>query len=276
MTIVGVHSPFPAGRWVELRARDSGRSVPIWMGSPEADCIAMKLHDLPELPRPLTHDLLKSVVEASGGTVARAEANDLRDDTFYAKVVLRYGDGTLEVDSRPSDAIALALRSEAPIFVADPVIEKVAREVQAGSGVLEVMDDGHGVLHLDPAHGASGDARVHRGLIRRFGLASGDTLSGRADEDEQLRLGSLDAINGEIPAISHDLRYFGLPVSLVAPDEWQATDHSMMVLGRIYFAPPGQPGIGIHEWDVADANAQEVLDRIIEESEGAFELPSGF
>jgi bifunctional DNase/RNase len=97
-------------RVVVLKERDSDRYLPIWIGSPEADAIAVKLQDV-SVPRPLTHDLLGSVITALGAVVDHVIVSDLTDDTFFAKLVLKVTDGEQrEVDCRPSDAIALAVR----------------------------------------------------------------------------------------------------------------------------------------------------------------------
>ena len=109
-------------RVVILRQKDSDRYLPIWIGSSEADAIALKLQDV-SVPRPLTHDLLGSVISTLGATINRIVVSDLSKDTFYAKIVLKHNGTTMEVDSRPSDAIALAVRSQAPIYVEDSVLE---------------------------------------------------------------------------------------------------------------------------------------------------------
>lgn len=112
-------------RVVILKQRDADRYLPIWIGSPEADAIAVKLQDV-SVPRPLTHDLLGAVISTLGATVERVVVSDLSNDTFFAKLILSKGNGHghLEVDCRPSDAIAVAVRSKVPIFVEDAVLEK--------------------------------------------------------------------------------------------------------------------------------------------------------
>lgn len=97
-------------RVVILKERDSDRYLPIWIGSPEADAIAVKLQDV-VVPRPLTHDLLGSVIAELGAVVDHVVVSDLSNDTFYAKLVMNVTDGPQrEVDCRPSDAIAIAVR----------------------------------------------------------------------------------------------------------------------------------------------------------------------
>jgi uncharacterized protein len=110
-------------RVVILKERDSERYLPIWIGPHEADAIALELQQV-SVARPLTHDLLKSVIAELGGKVSRILVNDLHDDTFYARIVVDIDGRSTEIDSRPSDAIALAVRVKAPIFVEESVLEK--------------------------------------------------------------------------------------------------------------------------------------------------------
>ena len=112
-------------RVVILKVKETNRFLPIWIGSSEADSIALKLQDIP-VARPLTHDLLQAVIATLGATVNRIVVSDLTDDTFFAKIVLQVNGTSLEVDSRPSDALALAVRTEAPIYAHDEVIERAA------------------------------------------------------------------------------------------------------------------------------------------------------
>ena len=134
---------------VILRVKESNKYLPIWIGSSEADSIAMKLQDL-AVPRPLTHDLLRSLIATLGATVNRIIVNDLNGDTFYAKIVLQYNGTTMEVDSRPSDAIALAVRTGAPIFADDSVVEKAGVEMDEETG-KPIMPEGE--AEAGPASG---------------------------------------------------------------------------------------------------------------------------
>jgi uncharacterized protein len=112
-------------RIVILKDMSSDRYLPIWIGPCEADAITIELQEMPP-QRPLTHDLLKSMVRELGGRVVQILINDLRNDVYYARIVVDVGGRQIEVDSRPSDAIALAVRVKAPIFVADVVMERAA------------------------------------------------------------------------------------------------------------------------------------------------------
>ena len=102
-------------RVVILRVKDSDRYLPIWIGASEADAIALKLQDI-QVARPMTHDLLRSALATVGATVSRIVVSDLSDDTYYAKIVIEHDGSTVEVDCRPSDAIALAVRYPGPHF----------------------------------------------------------------------------------------------------------------------------------------------------------------
>lgn len=120
-------------RVVILREKESNRYLPIWIGPPEADSIAMKLQDV-QVPRPMTHDLLRTVIGTLGATVSRIIVSDLNEDTFYAKVVLQHNGSTLEIDARPSDAIALAVRTNAPIFANNSVVDEAGVKMDEETG----------------------------------------------------------------------------------------------------------------------------------------------
>ncbi len=107
---------------VLLKVEGENRFLPIWIGHPEAAAILMKLQNA-ELPRPMTHDLLATVVERLSANVARVLVTELRENTFYAVLLLDSAGGEVKVDSRPSDAIALAVRTQAPIFVSTELLE---------------------------------------------------------------------------------------------------------------------------------------------------------
>lgn len=108
---------------VILRDEAEKNLLPIWVGIFEANAIALQMEGV-TTPRPMTHDLLKCVIEKVDGGVVRIVINALEENTFYAQIHLRVADRELLVDSRPSDAIALALRMNAPVFVEEEVLEK--------------------------------------------------------------------------------------------------------------------------------------------------------
>lgn len=128
-------------RVVILRVKDSDRYLPIWIGAPEADSIALKLQDV-SVPRPMTHDLLGSVISSLGATIDHIVVSELSNDTFFAKIVLQSNGATMEVDSRPSDAIALAVRAQAPIYADDEVVEKagVRMDLETGKPIVPGED----------------------------------------------------------------------------------------------------------------------------------------
>ena len=114
---------------VLLKTADGNKFLPIWIGHPEAAAILMKLQSQ-AAPRPMTHDLLSDMLEQLGAQIIRITVTELRENTFYAQITVQQEGREIEVDSRPSDAIALAIRAEAPIFAADRVIEESAIEFE--------------------------------------------------------------------------------------------------------------------------------------------------
>lgn len=115
--------PFTNTPIVILKDEMNERTLPIWIGFMEASSIAMELEKTPRI-RPITHDLVKNLLEKLKYDVTKIEVTDLRDDTFYARIYLKREGEEYSLDSRPSDAIAIALRTESPIFVNEEVIEK--------------------------------------------------------------------------------------------------------------------------------------------------------
>lgn len=111
-------------RVVMLKEKDTLRYLPIWIGSAEAQAIAIRLQEGIQVQRPMTHDLLATTIEVLGGQVEYVVVNDLKNDTFYAKVLLNVNGNQVEIDSRPSDALALAVRVDVPIYADDSVLDK--------------------------------------------------------------------------------------------------------------------------------------------------------
>jgi bifunctional DNase/RNase len=120
-------------RVVLLKELGAERYLPIWIGPYEAEALSIELQQV-TVARPLTHDLLRNVIEAMGGVVQYIVVSELRDDTFYARIVISLNGRTIEVDSRPSDAMNLAVRTRAPIYVAE--------EVMDAAGVIPEQDLG--------------------------------------------------------------------------------------------------------------------------------------
>jgi len=114
---------------VLLKTRDGNKFLPIWIGHPEAAAILMKLQGA-NTPRPMTHDLISEMLSELEVACTRVAVTELRENTFYAEVTLRLNGRELAIDSRPSDALALAVRTGAPIFAAERVIEESAIEFE--------------------------------------------------------------------------------------------------------------------------------------------------
>jgi bifunctional DNase/RNase len=119
----------PLTQWpiLVLKEEEASRLVPIWIGTSEANAIALELESV-KVPRPMTHDLIHGILEKVEAPVGEVRITDLKDNTYFADIVLRpLRGGEIHVDARPSDAVALALRARAPIFVEESVFEKCTR-----------------------------------------------------------------------------------------------------------------------------------------------------
>ena len=126
MSIYGINLDlFSSSPIVILKVEDENRYLPIWIGQPEARSILMKLQNQ-EFSRPLTHDLTVNLVTEPGGSMEKVTVTELRDSTFFATISVAIDGRVVEIDSRPSDAIALAVRAGAEIFASDEVIEEAA------------------------------------------------------------------------------------------------------------------------------------------------------
>ncbi len=122
-------------RVVILKEKATDRYLPIWIGPSEADAIAVKLQSV-SVPRPMTHDLMNTIVDALGASINSIIVSDLKNDTFYAKIIINIDGEQMEVDSRPSDAIALAVRVEAPIYAEEGVLDKAGILLDKETGKL--------------------------------------------------------------------------------------------------------------------------------------------
>jgi len=114
---------------VLLKTAEGNRFLPIWIGHPEAAAILMKLQGA-STPRPMTHDLVTEILSQLDVQVVRITVTELRENTFFAEITVQQDGSEIQIDSRPSDAIALAIRADAPIFAADDVIEESAIEFE--------------------------------------------------------------------------------------------------------------------------------------------------
>ncbi|MBP1709139.1 MAG: hypothetical protein H6Q46_123 [Deltaproteobacteria bacterium] len=131
MKVAGITmDPFSNTPIVILKDLQGKTALPIWIGILEASAIATELGDV-KPPRPMTHDLLKNILENLNATVTKIEVTDLKDNTFFASICLSLLDKSFSIDARPSDAIALALRTNSPIYVNEKVVEN-SRAVNLG------------------------------------------------------------------------------------------------------------------------------------------------
>ncbi len=171
-------------RVVMLKEKNSDRFLPIWIGPFEADAIAIPLQNY-QAPRPLTHDLLGSVISALSARVVSIIINDLADDTFFAKIVLDAQGRHLEVDSRPSDAIALAVRVQVPIYVAESVLDSAG--VRLDSETEEGAESGELVQEESAEPGPAPDDErlsVFRQFIETLDLDDLDKGGGKRGPSE--------------------------------------------------------------------------------------------
>jgi bifunctional DNase/RNase len=125
---------------VLLKTADGNRFLPIWIGHPEAAAILMKLQGA-NTPRPMTHDLLTEVLSQLDAQIVRITVTELKENTFYASITVQQNGSEIEIDSRPSDAIALAVRADAPIFAAEEVIEESGIEFEQDVNEEEIVSE---------------------------------------------------------------------------------------------------------------------------------------
>ena len=170
-------------RVVILKQKDTDRYLPIWIGPPEADAIAVRLQEV-SVPRPLTHDLLHNSIKALGGEIDRIVISNMENDTYFATIVVQRGDEAVEIDARPSDALALAVRAGVQIFAAPEVMEKCGVRLDKESGLAIVGEDG------DAPQGQTTHSGEAGGPV---GEEEREKLSAFSDFIESLDLGDLDS-----------------------------------------------------------------------------------
>lgn len=150
-------------RIVILKDADTERFLPIWIGPYEAEAITVSLQEM-EVQRPLTHDLLRNVLQTLGAEVLRVNITELKDDVFFARIIMQVNGQLLEIDSRPSDALALSVRAHVPIFVAEAVMQEAASvpeeeiESEESDERLEVFKDFVESLDMDDLEDGGGDS----------------------------------------------------------------------------------------------------------------------
>ncbi|MSQ34196.1 MAG: bifunctional nuclease family protein [Dehalococcoidia bacterium] len=170
-------------RVVILKQKDADRYLPIWIGQPEADAITVKLHEV-AVPRPLTHDLFQSMLNELGARIEHIIVSGLDHDTFFAKIMVAVNGRSVAIDSRPSDALALAVRAKVPIYVEEAVLEK--------AGVQLDKDTGGAVVGQESSTWVSGVKGVpHREATKPPNLEELQKLSAFSEFIESLDLGDL-------------------------------------------------------------------------------------
>jgi uncharacterized protein len=144
---------------VILQEKDGHRLLPIWIGQPEADSIVMEMKNV-RRERPLTHDLCKNIIVGLGGTLRRVQITKVAKSTYYAELHVARPDGMIQIDARPSDSIAIALRLSAPIFAQESLLTAVAEETDS--------DENGGIPGAGSSERGSGDEMTSEQLKERL------------------------------------------------------------------------------------------------------------
>lgn len=167
-------------RVVILKQKVGDRYLLIWIGTHEAEAIAVRLQEV-QVPRPLTHDLLHNTIKELGGSIEKITISGLENDTYFARIGVRLGEKAIDIDSRPSDALAIAVRAKVPIYVEDEVMEK--------AGVLLDKETGNAIVGNEGASAADTAAqREHRAPVGKEELKK---LSAFQDFIESMDMGGL-------------------------------------------------------------------------------------
>lgn len=156
-------------RTVVLKEKESDKYLPIWVGQSEGDAIAMRLEGQ-EIPRPMTHRIMDTMIRDMGGEVERVVVSDLVDDTFFAVVKIKNGDEAIEFDTRPSDAIALAVHSGAPVFASPDVLDKAGVELDPETGSFSRW--GGGIAEFIQRHSERHMSERFRGVLEVAGMTA--------------------------------------------------------------------------------------------------------
>ena len=185
-------------RVVILKERDTERRLIIWIGPAEAESIAIKMQNV-RVPRPLTHDLLNSVIPELGGEIRHVLISDLKDDTFFAQIIVRHGDKDIVVDSRPSDAVALAVRADVPIYAADDVLYEAGVLINSETGDYVFARDADGTEPREVTEEELRKLSAFREFVEELDLeGDGDGVS----DDEAKRM---SAFSDAVDEINMDL-----------------------------------------------------------------------
>jgi len=163
------------GNVVLVRPKGSDLAVPIFIGQLETQAILIGMGRV-DVPRPLTHDLLISLIHSLGADIGRIEINELREGTFFARIALRTGEGEILVDARPSDAIGIAVRAGCPVFIAESVVEEAGISVNlvTGEGATAAESEGESARAASAPSGPAGAERLRLGAELEKAIAEED------------------------------------------------------------------------------------------------------
>ena len=167
-------------RVVILKQKQGEKYLLIWIGTHEAEAIAVRLQDV-QVPRPLTHDLLHNSIKELGGSIERITISGLENDTYFAQIGVRIGEKSVSIDSRPSDALAIAVRAQVPIFAEDDVMEKAGLLLDKETGNAIVGGEGASTIE-------SASQQEHRAPVGKEELKK---LSAFQDFIESMDMGGI-------------------------------------------------------------------------------------
>jgi uncharacterized protein len=252
-------------RVVMLKEKAGDRYLPIWIGHFEADAIAIPMQNVPT-SRPLTHDFAVSAITAVGGTVTQAVISELTDQTFFAKVIVDADGRHVEIDSRPSDAIAVAIRSQVPIYVEDAVMDNAAKTFDA--------------MERTRARPAPGTSSVESTLadVLESALQSATEDPSVGDEEEAPYLPSAEPADGRMSEPFEEIGSVSRPVRAALQRAVAAARRS-----RQMWIGPGDLMVGLLRQREAAANGvlsafsieSDEVQKLIEQ-EFAHDLPAAF
>ena len=186
-------------RVVILKEKEAERRLIIWIGPAEAESIAIKMQNV-RVPRPLTHDLLNSVIPELGGEVRHILISSLQDDTYFAQIIVRHGEKDLEIDCRPSDAVALAVRAGVPIYAADEVVDEAGVLVNSATGDYVFARDTEGGERREVTEEELRKLSAFKDFVEELNIDDGGE-SGVSDDE----LRKLSAFSDAVEEINMDL-----------------------------------------------------------------------
>ena len=222
---------------IVLKSKRSNSYLPIWIGPVEAEAIALRLQEQ-ELPRPLTHDLMDSLIGDLGARVESVVITDIKEDTFFAKVILKNNGATIERDSRPSDAIALAVRSNAPIFAEQGVFERVGVEFDTKTGLPEHITFDWSNLSIEDlvamfSEEAQNILQQADGQAKRLGhcaIEPGDVMLALISQTECAGAKVLEDLGADLQSIKSKLENFSTMRHQASEAPLQLSESSQQIL----------------------------------------------